>query len=564
MKQMINKEESILLGTDMLGFIQCIATTVRGQGTLNNAVEKASVPADILAQELECTTNQAVLFSIVFDLSFESGNITVSSVASYLKCPVLLLARHTTDLEELTRKKLLRKEKAERSRYRSGNDLTRYCVPAGLIETICTGQKIERSNLECHSLEEMLVMAGEYVNDGTERKTYADEAAFQIRDILCHNTKFKFSTELLQEDLGDDSLLMIMYLSVCLTSGDGTVYLEQLLSDLFIETGQQLIHKRMFKRGNHELLEKGLVNFEPSAFRSELIIRISEEYTGRLFAGEQDLLESGKTGPDVRLILHEIIPEKQMFYTEEEARDLSFLEQSLMPANFRKLEKKLTEKGLHPGVNILFYGPPGTGKTETVYQLARRTGRDIRQIDISETKSMWFGESEKIIKKKFDQYRALVKTSKIAPILFFNEADGIFGKRKETTTSNTGQTENAIQNIILQEMETLNGIMIATTNMAENLDKAFERRFLYKILFEKPDMHARCMIWETRLPSLSSDFIRHLAEHFDLTGGQIDNVVRKVAMHQILKDEEPDFTDILKWCREENMHGEYTRIGFRI
>jgi len=108
----------------------------------------------------------------------------------------------------------------------------------------------------------------------------------------------------------------------------------------------------------------------------------------------------------------------------------------------------------------------------------------------------------------------------------------------------------------------MTGILIATTNMAGNLDKAFERRFLYKIMFEKPDVPARRMIWETRMPSVSSDIIKYLAEHFDLSGGQIDNVIRKYTMHQILKDRDPEFQEIITWCREENMQDEYRKIGF--
>ena len=82
-------------------------------------------------------------------------------------------------------------------------------------------------------------------------------------------------------------------------------------------------------------------------------------------------------------------------------------------------------------------------------------------VDISETKSMWYGESEKRIKKIFDTYRGYLKTCDIAPILLFNEADAVIGKRKEAGQGSIDQTENAIQNILLQEMENLEGIMIA-------------------------------------------------------------------------------------------------------
>jgi SpoVK/Ycf46/Vps4 family AAA+-type ATPase len=104
-----------------------------------------------------------------------------------------------------------------------------------------------------------------------------------------------------------------------------------------------------------------------------------------------------------------------------------------------------------------------------------------------------FGESEKKIKEIFDQYRDYAENSEIAPILLFNEADAVIGKRMEFTGDSRAvdQTENAIQNIILQEIENLKGILIATTNLTENMDNAFERRFLYKIEFSNPTPSAR-------------------------------------------------------------------------
>lgn len=115
---------------------------------------------------------------------------------------------------------------------------------------------------------------------------------------------------------------------------------------------------------------------------------------------------------------------------------------------------------------------------ETVLQIARKTGRDLIQVNVSEVKSMWVGESEKNIKGIFDDYKQKVKQSVKAPILLFNEADAIIGKRQVGAERAVEKMENSIQNIILQEIEQLDGILIATTNLAENMDKAFERRFL--------------------------------------------------------------------------------------
>ena len=156
-------------------------------------------------------------------------------------------------------------------------------------------------------------------------------------------------------------------------------------------------------------------------------------------------------------------------------------------------------------------------------------------VDISATKTCWFGESEKLIKEVFENYRRLCGQSKMKPILLFNEADAVFSKRKDANSSNVAQTENAIQNIILEEMERLDGILIATTNMADNLDKAFERRFLFKIRFDKPNLEAKSGIWLDKLPALRETEARQLASRFDLSGGEIDNVVRKATMEEILQ-----------------------------
>ena len=113
--------------------------------------------------------------------------------------------------------------------------------------------------------------------------------------------------------------------------------------------------------------------------------------------------------------------------------------------------------------------------------------------------------------------------------------------------------ENSLQNIILQEMEKLDGILIATTNLTENLDKAFERRFLYKIKFGKPSLEARCNIWKSMIPSLTEDEALILADSFNLSGGQIENVARKRTIDSIIKDEDPSIDEIIAYCNAEKI-----------
>jgi SpoVK/Ycf46/Vps4 family AAA+-type ATPase len=186
-------------------------------------------------------------------------------------------------------------------------------------------------------------------------------------------------------------------------------------------------------------------------------------------------------------------------------------------------------------------------------------------IDVSKFKTCWFGESERNLKKLFDKYRKKVDKSDIAPILLFNEADAIFGKRKDVNSSNVAQTENAIQNIILQEMETLDGILIATTNLTENFDKAFERRFLYKICFEKPETEVALQIWKIRFPEMEDSLLKFLIEKYSFTGGQIENIARKYKMSLILNGIIPDFNQMEQYCKEEVLPSQTRKtLGFCI
>ena len=168
----------------------------------------------------------------------------------------------------------------------------------------------------------------------------------------------------------------------------------------------------------------------------------------------------------------------------------------------------------------------------------------------------------------FDEYRHLCKDAKRMPILLLNEADALIGKRMESAERAVDKGENAIQNIVLQEMENFDGILIATTNLTGNIDFAFGRRFLYKIAFEKPNMATRARIWKSMLPSLNNGDATVLSERFPLfAGGQIENVTRKVTVNEVLHGGITMLDDIIILCEHETMDNSHKggkSIGFQI
>ena len=144
----------------------------------------------------------------------------------------------------------------------------------------------------------------------------------------------------------------------------------------------------------------------------------------------------------------------------------------------------------------------------------------------------------------------------------FRDFVNVFGKSILDTRA-VDKMENSIQNIILQEMENLDGIMIATTNLQQNLDTAFERRFLYKIKFEKPDATIRQHLWQSMMPSLSEADAQTLASNYDFSGGQIENISRKATINAILYGNEANSIERLNdFCNAECLEGATRKIGF--
>ena len=258
------------------------------------------------------------------------------------------------------------------------------------------------------------------------------------------------------------------------------------------------------------------------------------------------------------------LAQRPLYFSDKTEEQVQTLTNLLHEEQLAKVRQALKTHNMPLGFCCLFYGVPGTGKTELVQQLAIATQRDLFQVNIATLRDKYVGESEKQLKRIFDKYRSLVRTQEHAPILFFNEADAIFGNRMENTQRSVDKMENALQNIILQEMEVLEGIMICTTNLTSCLDKAFDRRFIYKVEFEKPTNQARKLIWQSMLSSLNDEQATELANRFDFSGGQIQNISRKQVINAIFSGkDELDYDQIKLDCQNESIsRNSRGKVGF--
>ncbi len=236
----------------------------------------------------------------------------------------------------------------------------------------------------------------------------------------------------------------------------------------------------------------------------------------------------------------------------------------------RLVEWGIKDKKSGIDARIIFYGAAGTGKTMTAYSLAKSLKRQVLAFDCSKILSMYVGESEKNVRKIFDTFYELSEKTKSEPILLLNEADQFLGARSSGITSSADQMHNQMQNIFLEQIENFRGMLIATTNLLENIDKAFSRRFNYKIEFKKPDQMQRYKIWEKILPlnaTYEDSFDINKLSTYVLTGGQIDLIVKNTAYKVALRDDAifclEDFISEIKREKDANFDNDKS-MGFLI
>jgi DNA polymerase III delta prime subunit len=199
-------------------------------------------------------------------------------------------------------------------------------------------------------------------------------------------------------------------------------------------------------------------------------------------------------------------------------------------------------KKVKPGYRALFYGPPGTGKTLTASLLGKHSGREVYRVDVSMIVSKWIGETEKNLGKVFDA------ASYKKWILFFDEADALFGKRTASHSSNDRHA-NQQTGYLLQRIEDISGTVILSTNLKANMDEAFTRRFQSMIHFAMPNAAQREQLWRKAFAGvceLESDIdLAKIAQDYELAGGAIINVLRHCALKAIQQEQKTITRDTL-------------------
>jgi len=509
---------------------------------------------DYLKERLGIEPFQAILFALIIIVD-ANGRCNINNVGKRLGMSYLKMLSFSKDFFALRERGLIR--------IRGNNDLS---VPPEVVDAVMDDKPFEKPPVEGMNTRAILRRIGSYLKRLEDGEFNPFQFVEEVEIVLNANPKTSYAAacekyQILSSRVNPIDRAIFHIMANLYIRRDYTVFDMSDIEDFF-KDGETMDTIRDFF-DNKSMALQILDIIEPAqcdGMRDGASFKFKDEVVQDLFADIKVKISTLKT-----IDLNDMAakPMKELFYNQKERGQIDRLGHMLEEESLQKVIGAMKDKGLRSGLICLFYGAPGTGKTETVYQIARRTGRKIMEADVAKLRNCYVGETEKNMRALFHDYRIACNENERMPILLFNEADAILGTRMEGAVRAVDRMENSVQNILLQEMENFEGIFIATTNLMSNLDSAFERRFLFKIRFNKPELEPRCQIWKSQFPQLSETDALSIAGEFDFSGGQIENVVRKYTMDCILSGMEGGLNQLRQYCREESVGKNNRRkIGF--
>ena len=447
-----------------------------------------------------------------------------------------------------------------------------YALAKGVVSAIRENRPFKPEVLKCEDTQEFVDKVAEHIGLGydDEHLLFRDEK-YWLQEIVNANAELpicKLANSF--KDIDCLSLLMLIIADYANFNGSS--------SEGIGPRDVQLVYPRettpnfrrvivSMQKGTHRLFRENLMEHKCVDGMAETDHYVVTNYLkNEVLADFSPMDHSDKHIPKMNGVksYKEITP-KALFYNKKEEEQVEMLRNILSQDQLPIIQERLMSKGMRTGVCILMHGHPGTGKTATVYELARQTERDIIQVQVTDFKDKYVGESEAKLKKIFSDYRQYCMNSVVTPILLLNEGDAILSKRIERVEHSTEQMMNTLQNILLEEMENIQGIMIVTTNLTSNLDAAFERRFIFKLKFEKPSTAVKAHIWQSLVDNLDEKDADTLAKEYDVTGGEIENIARKATMQFVLTGQEVDMDMLRKFTKQEKLESNHKPIvGFSL
>lgn len=347
----------------------------------NDFFEKAAKHIKYASRRLKLSPMQVALLAMFVDRS-EDNRIMISEIAKYVGCRTTKILRLSDDIDVLENQRYLR---ASRSR----NSLS-YRVPGVVLKSLRKSQPYIYEEEPIPDTQTFFDRFDRLMNEKGDDELTHESLMEQTMEMLDEIKGTIFATELRRCGFGDeDTLLFIFMAHLFVENNDDNIGFHD-IDDLFDNDEIPSWVKREFRARESELFEKELIeNVNEDGMARSDAFKLTEKAKEQLLC-ELNLNKIGRS--DRNLIKAETLAKKDLIYNESERGQIAELSSILSEDRFNDVQKRLRSAGMRPGFCCIFYGAPGTGKTETVYQLARRTGRDIMRVDVDKIKSCWVGE----------------------------------------------------------------------------------------------------------------------------------------------------------------------------
>jgi hypothetical protein len=484
---------------------------------------------DGVSQFLELDSKISILLSVLICEQLMGEIVSVKKMMKHMGFASIDIIKSNESIKMLKKRGWLSVSKRRMHSFK----LDEYEVSKHLLDAITYNDKNKLDKKEPENLAMALFHMRQFITNAL-----GDYELDELTDSICiemeRHTNFNFIRVIYESKLLIDlEKVILIWMASEVMRGREEFDFNNIIEIFTQDPSYTFWFKSRISSGKSQLVTNGYIEFKRPNFIDFTAVAIGIKINDLLDELRQDTDHKKKSVRYTTLIEPKDLNEQKLFFNKNDENNFQKVDQLLDDEKYKALMNQFQDKGMKQCLTMLFHGLPGTGKTELVKQMALKHRRNIYQVDLSGIKDMWVGESEKNLKRVFKEYNDSLKYSSKTPILLFNEADALLGIRVNVRHS-TDQMHNSLQNILLQELEDMNGIFIATTNLINNIDGAFDRRLLFKQKFELPNTETRTKILELQFPEMNKELLNKLSQDYDLSGGQIQNIKRKLMADQIL------------------------------
>ncbi|MDD3014282.1 MAG: ATP-binding protein [Candidatus Gastranaerophilales bacterium] len=512
-----------------------------------------------VASLLNINRIQSALFAVIFMFNLDDIEISTERVLTFFNLKVPDFFTIKSDLEKLIQTGLI-KYKRENNSKNTYNST--FSINQKVMDAIFNNKNILDALIEPDmSFVQFSGWIKRIIRNRSVRDFSMYELSEKVEDIERRNPNLLQIKQLKELKIDEVERMILYYLIESLTDNEPTINLRLLIMELF-GIDNYISISSQFLQNEQNLQLKGLVKVISNGNIEDATISLTEKAKDFLLA-DSIILYRNTPKTNHTILRHQSIVEKELFFNEKQKNEIEFFKESIREQNLEKLISKLKQASIEKSVIALFEGVPGGGKTEVARQIAKTLQYDLFILDFTKMKSAYFSESQKLVRDSFISFRETASSNERPMVLLINEADGLLHNRLQGEKNESSeQTQNEIQSILLEEFEKGGNIIILTTNLINNIDSAFYRRFLFKIKFDYPDKSTMKKIYKSKLDWLNEDQLEELS-HIQLSGGEIDNITVKVLMHEVFHSEKPSTFELIDFCLKERVEKrKLPKMGF--